>query len=81
MKFSNVACVLEKYWYVLEISLNCSWVFIAKIAGHPGKNHKNLIISRTKRAFVIKGKNIFLNFLKDYHLEKQKFDKNSGHKL
>ena len=31
----NITCVLEKYWYVLEMFLNCSWIFISKITGHP----------------------------------------------
>ena len=31
----NVAYVLEKYWYVLEMLLNFSWILISKIAGYP----------------------------------------------
>ena len=50
----SMLLVLEKCSYVLEMVLNCSWIFIAKITGHPGKNKKNLNISRTKRAFAIK---------------------------
>ena len=31
----NVTCILEKYWFVLEMFLNCSWIFISEVAGHP----------------------------------------------
>ena len=77
----NVAYVIEKHWCVLEMFLNCSWIFIAKIACHPEKNHKNLNISSTKIAFVIKWNNIFIIFEGLSFSEKMKMRKtgNSGH--
>ena len=47
----NVAYVLEKYWYVLEVFLNCSWIFIAKIAGHPGKKSQKFEYLQNKKSF------------------------------
>ena len=46
----NVTCVFEKYWYVLEMFLNYSWIFISKIADQAGFN---MIFYSSKKQTVV----------------------------
>ena len=37
----NVPYIPEKYWFVLEMFLNCSWIFIEKFTCHPEFEYLN----------------------------------------
>ena len=59
----STSLVFLKYWYVFEMFLNCSWIFISNIAGHPVEAKT---VQSQQRRYYKNTFDIILLFLSDF---------------